>query len=270
MVKVHRTQTHDEYNFILFGFRYDLIDGFNEDFIEQIIKILNKRGYRILRKSAGINDEAKTRGTHIHFHCELEALNVVRYKTGESYAFKKVAKELGISFPKETKSWAISTPEVVTQHNQEAEVGVLKWLRYPLKELKPIYKYCDGIDVEELAKIANAEYKFSLEEIEKKNLKKEEDKTRWNTLCHHIDSLEPKSYYDVLKAIYLYTQEENPPVSMKWIADRTMCYCHQRNILGIHEMLWHIGDKNLLKDSPAEHFQNNIMTNLKLQKMMNL
>lgn len=268
-MKVRRTQAHDDYNYQLFGFRYDLIDGFNEDFIEEIIKILEKRGYRILRKSAGINDEAKTRGTHIHFHCELEALNVLRYKTGETYAFKKVAKDLGINFPKETKSWAISMPEAVTQTNQEAEVGVLKWLRYPLKELKPIYKHCDGIEVEELAKLANAEYKFSLEEIEKKNLKKEEDKTRWNTLCAHVDSLQPKRYYDVLKAIYLYTQQENPPVSMKWIADRTMCYCHQRNILSVQEMLWHIGDKTLLKDTPAEIAKIQSETNLKIAEMMN-
>ena len=270
MVKVHRTQTHDEYQYQLFGIRYDVIEDFSSNFIEKVEQILEKRGYRILRKSAGINDEAKTRGKHIHYHCELQALNVQRYKTGESYIFKKTAKSLGINLPSENKSWAISTPEVVTQTNQDAEVGVLKWLRYPLKELKPIYQYCEGIDVEELSKIANAEYKFSLEEIEKKNLKKEEDKTRWNTLCAHVDSLNPKRYYDVIKAIYLYTQEENPPVSMKWIADKTMCYCHQRNILSVQEMLWHIGDKTLLKDTPAETANINRQNNLKIEHMMNL
>jgi len=270
MVKVHRAKTHEEYNYVLFGIRYDVSDGFNENFIEKIQLILEKRGYRILRKSAGINDDAKIRGKHIHFHCELEALNVVVYKTGESYAFKKVAKELNIKLPQENKSWAVSTPEVATQHDQEAEVGVLKWLRYPLKELKPIRQYCEGIDIDELAAIANAEYKFSLEEIEKKELKKEEDKLRWNKLCAHIDELQPKRYYDVIKGIYLYTQEENPPVSMKWIADKTMSYCHQRNILSVQEMIWHIGDKVLLKDSPAEIAKIGSDTNLKIAKLMEL
>lgn len=214
--------------YVLLGFRVNLIvdDANLTSALKIIDDYLLDRGWKCIRSSAGIHRESKNPHFHTHLVCDSAAALKLYHK--ESYPFNKYLEKNNLKI----ESYSIKMePPKVEEGDTDIESAVLRFLRYPLKEGNPIHSHCINIDIQPLMLEAQAHWKLSKEQFHKDEVKREQDKLRWNQIVKHLDEKKPLTYVDVFATLIEYTREDNPPVTTKVLNTKTINYMKLRKLL---------------------------------------
>lgn len=205
---------------------------------------VDNRGWKIEKSSCGHHSIATNK--HVHYHLVVSTLTAVKIYSSEIYQFNKYLKQNKIQFPK--KHISLIQPHVdiipsedsaeIIPNDESIEMSIDRWLRYPLKEGVVIEQYCKNIDIENLKQTAVAHFQFIKEQIEQNEIKHEETKLRWNKISKHIEEKlinpEPNTL-ETLERVHEiltdYTRNENPPVTFKFLQEKTCQYLSQKSLL---------------------------------------
>ena len=191
------------------------------------------RGYKIIRSGCGIHLEM-CKNPHFHYHLEVDDSQV---KNAEGkYSRNKYLEKKGLKI--QPNSISVVTKELTTDiSGTSIEEACIRFLGYPLKEIKPIESHCIGIDISACATYANAEWRNVKRQKELDEQKKDEDKLRWSKILNHLDKKELKEYTCIFSELIDYTREENPPVTLKALETKTINYMKQRKLLSSDDLI---------------------------------
>ena len=241
-----------DYPYILLGFRINLktADEDPSQFTAQVADYLKHRGWKIIRSSGGIHIE-NCKNPHIHLHYEVCPQSLTKLYCQEKYPYNIYLRENNL----EIKDQAIKreAPKV-EEGDTDVESAVLRFLRYPLKEGKPISTSCLNIDVDTLMLEAQAHWKLAKEQHHKDEVKKEQDKLKWNQIVKYLDDKKPTEYVEVFSELIEYTRNENPPMTTKILNTKTINYMKLRKLLTNYDLIRveNFGTRILLKnDKPC-------------------
>lgn len=223
-----------EYPYILLGFRVNFLEP--EPSLKIIEDYIKYRGWKIVKSSAGIHEASKHK--HYHYHLIVEPTAVKLYSTGEAYAFKKYLREVG-QWDQLKGNHSVKDEKIkLEEGDEDIESAENRFLRYPLKEGTPLENYCVNINLDLLMQTAVAQFQHLKEKIQADQLKDENNKLKWNTLCRHLDTKKPTTYIQVFTELIEYTRLENPPVTTKLINTKTINYMKQKKLLTDLEIIY--------------------------------
>lgn len=165
--------------------------------VEKYISVLNSwistlQLYPYEQYTAGIHDNAKHK--HFHYHILLRQENIPKELLNPSYYFAHkqygyLIKKKGLKdFPK----YSIKVESVYTDDLQpNIDTAINKFLRYPLKEGKPLSTFCSfsTSTLAGMCSTAEEEFRFAQEQADKNRLAEENKITKWNQIRDHLDGL---------------------------------------------------------------------------------
>lgn len=168
----------------------------------------DRRGFKVLRSTAGVHKICKRGNPHIHYHAEVDVAKVKLYKTGERYALRQdIQKDKPTFFRPYGNSFSAAVEKPKIHELMEVEDCINTFLRYPLKENIPVYIGCLGYtdgEIETMCKLANDEFQNILRQTKEKEIKDEEDRLKWTKLVRDLDNSDASTYAECcLHLLYL-------------------------------------------------------------------
>ena len=226
---VEKDRTYHDASYCHLFSRIDINDASDVAVYQPLInQLIMDLSVNILRSTAGIHENAKNK--HYHYHAILDQdFNKLNPKIANNNYYKnKLINKLGL---KDKSRYMIVIHQPYTTPLLPAiDTAVHRFLRYPLKERKPILELCTDCSdtINGMMNSSEAEYQFALETKIKSENKDLMKITKYNDIESHLRELNIevnqdnlwKIYYEINK--YICRHDSIPPsdTSIKTYGDR--------------------------------------------------
>lgn len=213
-------------NYCLLKIRINFED---QDKVEEYLKIVTEyicsTGVPFTEYTAGCHYKCERQHFHYHLILDININKVPKELKNPSYHFKKkyiVKKEL-----KDFPTYSIKVePLQVDSLQPSEETARNRFLRYPLKEGKPIPNYCsystDTLDG--MCTTAMEEFRFAEEQKLKTENSDKLKVSKWNEIRDYLDSLNIEDPYEIWMAIARKMKDDSIPPTFKTIDTNTERY----------------------------------------------
>jgi hypothetical protein len=201
--------------------RVDINDASDVTVYQPIIsQIITDLSVNVIRSTAGIHENAKHK--HYHYHAILGSsfseLNPKQYdKFPTQHSKNKIINELGLK--DKTRIMIVIHRPYTTPLLPSIDTAVHRFLRYPLKERKPILELCSDCSdtINGMINCSDSEYQFALEQKQKQENKDLIKITKYQQIEAHLRQMELeidnenywKIYYETNK--YICKNDSIPP-----------------------------------------------------------
>jgi len=185
-----KDKTEQDASFCQLFSRFNINDASDVAVYQPIInQLISDLSVNILRSTAGFHDNAKNK--HYHFHAILDSdYNQLNSKYTTQYHKNKIINKKGLKDKSRDISIKIQRP-YTTPLLPDLDTAVHRFLRYPLKERKPIMELCTDCSdtITGMINCSDSEYQFALEQKLKTENKELIKITKYKEIENHLKEL---------------------------------------------------------------------------------